>query len=456
MNCNNKSRFYTTYSNTNQNHPLQQNSQNYLEYKKYVSIHSNDRDALAYPNSTEFEIELPEDINNISSMQLVEWAFPANYDTFSVLNENITLIFKITPYDYPKYYPGVEDTVDYYIYEALTNYNEKTNGEYTFDIEQGFYTPPQLVIELTNKLNATVTTQIGIYLTTTLKDDPTKLREILELFVRGGAYNRFVVVYNAVIQNIWFGNRADSFELLNSKVYAKHLEGNQYSICKKNQVPEFSNWGLPYNLGFTRCDVMSQQPLDLNEELYENILQKDDINWDSYIIYNNYIRFYYGDVGTSDNGFWLIPANVFGTSNFFLKNAFVQYIECPYKINIFGQPYIYMEVSRYNCVDETQPYNISKFTLTTNETNGIVNSAFAKIPVVSTPLSQFYDGPCNSYKFFDPPVERIRRLKFKLRYHNGELVNFGLFEYSFTIEFTTLLPMINRVVNLVNLQNINN
>ena len=61
-------KFYNTYSNTNQNHPLQQNSQNFLSYKKYVSIHSEDRDAISYPNSCEFEIELPEDIINISKL----------------------------------------------------------------------------------------------------------------------------------------------------------------------------------------------------------------------------------------------------------------------------------------------------------------------------------------------------------------------------------------------------
>jgi hypothetical protein len=473
--------FFTTYSNTNQNHPLQQNSQNYLEYKKFVSINSNDRDILSFPNSNEFEIELPEDINNVAQMNLQEWAFPSNYDTFSSLTSNVTLIFKVIPYDYSKYYKSypldddfnidvdidVDDnsldididididniSIDDFIYQALKNYNKISNGEYTFDIEEGFYTPTQLATELQNNLNATITTVVGKYITEKLTNKPIELKEVLRRFVRGGAYNRFVVVYNAVSQNLWFGNRADSFELLNSKIYAKYLEGSIISICKKT-VPEFSKWGLPYNLGFTRCNVVSKKPKELNEALYENILEPDKIDWDNYVIYNNYIRFYYGEVENSDGGFWLIPANSFGT-NFFLKGAIVEYIECPYKINIFGEPYIYMEIFKYNCLDETQPYNISNFTLTTNETNGVVNSAFAKIPVVSTPLSQYYDGPCNSYKFFDPPIEKIRRLRFRIRYHNGQLVNFGLFEYSFTIAFTTLLPMINRVINISNLKAVN-
>ena len=85
------SNFNKTYSNTFQPHPLQQNSQDYFPYKQYVSIHSEDRDILAYPNSSEFEIELPEDINNISTMKLSDWSLPANYDTFSVVNKNITI-----------------------------------------------------------------------------------------------------------------------------------------------------------------------------------------------------------------------------------------------------------------------------------------------------------------------------------------------------------------------------
>jgi hypothetical protein len=72
----------------------------------------------------------------------------------------------------------------------------------------------------------------------------------------------------------------------------------------------------------------------------------------------------------------------------------------------------------------------------TNETNGKVNSAFAKIPIPTTPISQWFDNECESYKIFDPPAERIRRLKIKIRYHDGSLVNFETFPFSFCIQFT--------------------
>ena len=45
--------------NTSSSHPLIPNANQYYVDKKYVSIHSEDRDILRYPRSGEFEIELP-------------------------------------------------------------------------------------------------------------------------------------------------------------------------------------------------------------------------------------------------------------------------------------------------------------------------------------------------------------------------------------------------------------
>lgn len=419
--------FNKTYSNTFQPHPLQQNSQDYLSYKKYVSIHSEDRDILAFPNASEFEIEMPEDINNISTMKLTNWAFPSNYNTFSEFNKNITMYFKITQ-PYNPSLNGVTDSLYVEIYNALTNFNTKTtindlketSGYFKIVIEEGFYNPTQLTTELTNKFNEAVTIVINNYLI------ENNLTEVLDTFQSTQGYNNFVIVYNNVSQKIWFGNRMDSFQLLNEIIFLNHSLNDDF-FCKKNQLPDFSNWGLPSNIGLIRNNESSIPPNNLDY---------------------NYVRFYYGDVFSNDNGFWLIPATNYST-NCTLPGAIVQYIECPYKINIFGPSHIYMEVYKYNSIDETVPYNINSFTLTTNETNGIVNSAFAKIPIISTPLTQYYDGPENAYKFFNPPIERIRRLRFKFRYHNGVLVDFGIFPFTFTIEFTTLLPMINRAVKFV-------
>jgi hypothetical protein len=106
------------FNNVFTNHPLIPNSQEYIYYKKYVSIHSEDRDYLKYPNAAEFEIEMPEDILNIVALRLVGWTFPANYNTFSKLNSNVNMIFKINnPYN-PNI-NGVTDLLIQKIYECL-------------------------------------------------------------------------------------------------------------------------------------------------------------------------------------------------------------------------------------------------------------------------------------------------------------------------------------------------
>ena len=52
--------------NVSSNHPIIQNTNDYFVYKKYVSIHSEDRDMLRFPDSSQFEIELPEELTNVT------------------------------------------------------------------------------------------------------------------------------------------------------------------------------------------------------------------------------------------------------------------------------------------------------------------------------------------------------------------------------------------------------
>jgi hypothetical protein len=399
-----------TYTNTQQNHPLQQSSQSYYEYKKFVSIHSEDRDAIAYPISSQFEIDIPEDITNVSTVRLIDWTFPSNYSIFAIQNRNTTLGFTIDV----AYNPGehyVADPLQSAIFEALF-YNRL--NPFILTIEYGFYNPQQMIIEMTNKMNAVVTKMISSYFiekgyTTILQD-----------FVDQGGYSRFKVVYNAISFRIWFGNSADVFTMLSqaSVVATASVDRNS---CFRKQLPDFSNYGLPSNLGLDRCNSTSKSTL-LRDE----------------------IRFYYGDVASfGDNGYWLEPdPNCSG--------ATISYIECPYKINLFGPSHIYLSIDGLNCIDVTAPFNISEFTLKTNETNGVVNQAFAKISLNSTPLSQFFDRSAPYYKFFVPPKDRIRHLAISLRYHNGEFVDFGTFPFTFTLEFTQLIPMNARRINIIN------
>jgi len=397
------------------NHPLINNSNQYFYEKKYISISSEDRDYTKFPNSAEFEIFLPQEYLNIASARLYSWSFPANYNVFSVFVSNVTMSFKFDKLYNPGEV-GVSDPLLEAIFEGLQS---NKDNEYIVIIEPGFYNPGQMSIELTNKFNETVST----YLLKFFKDNEEKYSDIISLFIE---YNRFRIVYNSVSQKLWFGNTADRFTLTNdsTSIYTTQLVE---AVCiKRNLLPQYANWGLPAYLGFTRCPSASVSVEELQAE--NNIFIDPSIS-----IQNGVPRFYSGDAipDSGDNGYWLLPGAPLAT---------VYFLQAPLKINFMGPAYIYMEIEGMNCIDETSPWNLSEYTAHTNRTNGVVNSSFAKIPVPTTPISQWFDNDMGPYKYWNPPAERISKLKFKLRYHNGQLVDFGLFNYSFMLEFNLLRP----------------
>jgi hypothetical protein len=404
--------------NVSQTHPIIPNAQDYMYEKKYVSIHSEDRNYIRYPNSNEFEIELPQDYCNVEAVRLVQWTFPANYDTFAPERNNIFMTFKITkPYN-----PGdpdhmSNDPLQEVIFSALY---ENIDNNYLVVIEQGFYTPEQMATELTNRFNAIISNSIYTYFSE--HPEIPDHQKLLEQFIAQGGYNQFVIAYNNVGQKLWFGNKSSDFVLTNSKIIDI---GKEVKIveCNRDSLPDFSNFGLPDFLGFTRCDSFTTPGTEVNFLTGLGGIP----------------RFYYGDFSPGDNGFWLVPD---------LSGATVYYLEAPKKINLMGDAYFYLEIHGMNNLDETSPFSLSPYTLQTNGTNGVVNSAFAKIAVPTTPISQWFDNSMESYKWYNPPAERIRKLKLKIRYHNGLPVQFGDFNYSITLEFSIFNPQIARKFNL--------
>jgi hypothetical protein len=405
----------------NNNHPIIPNANQYYFEKKYVSIHSEDRDVLKYRNPASFEIELPQDYLNVQSVRLSSWSFPANYSVFSTDTHNVYMTFKFIQL----YNPGEHSYSDPLTEAIFAGLYYNISNEYIFAIEPGFYNPSQMATELTNKMNEAVTVYLNLFFVNPLY--PT-YNYAAALFT---SYDRFTVVYNEVGQKLWFGNNADQFVLNNSSntLLKKDLLDNKCISSRRGELPNFTDFGLPAFLGFTRCDTSSfsasQFSLNLDPDVAANGLLP---------------RFYYGDVtGTGDNGYWILPV---------LPGATVYYLQAPLKINFMGPAYIYMEIEGLNCIDETIPYNLSTFTTTTNQTNGICNSAFAKIPVPTTPISQWFDDDMGPYKYFNPPAERIRKLKIKFRYHNNVLVDFGSFDYSFMLEICILRPQNERKYNI--------
>ena len=131
-------KMYNTYN----SHQLITRQQSYNLNKKILSVHSEDRDVCKWPYSNNFAIECPEVYEKVETMRIVDITMPSVQYTFTNNYQNTKMLFKLFPYNpaAPWYVP-------------LAN---NVNGQYTVEIEEGYYTPEQFAIELQNKLNDTI------------------------------------------------------------------------------------------------------------------------------------------------------------------------------------------------------------------------------------------------------------------------------------------------------------
>jgi hypothetical protein len=217
----------------------------------------------------------------------------------------------------------------------------------------------------------------------------------------------FNVFYDEVGQKYWFGHSDLSFNLDFCKQAIYDFSNCEQPIVWNN----YSKWGLPYYLGF-------------NKVCYKSITDISGLSFD-----------------------YICPSNTTIDDISIIKH----YIQAPLSFNISGETCIYLEVDKYNNYDELYPYNqSSRQNFDNNAYSGKTNSAFAKIPIKQ------HEG--NSYDSrtlylqnmvqYDPPIERIARLKFKLRFHDGRLVNFQNYLFDFTIEFNSLRNEIEKKYNV--------
>ena len=329
--------------------PLINREQNYVLDRKLLSVHSEDRDITKWPNSNTFEIVLPETILNVQSMRLVQATMPARFFVFSNDYQNTLLKFTIG---------GESHSID--------------------PIQEGIYTPNQLSIELTNKMNAVIHADAS-----------------------------FNVFYDEVRSKFWFGHTDLSFNLdFDQQINYQGLSCEQPLVWNN-----YSKWGLPYYLGFQK-------------KSYTSVNDPSGVSFD-YICPNN----------VSQN----------------CSSEIVHYVEAPLSFTIQGDTSLYMEVDKYNNYDELYPYNESSRQMFDNNAyNGKVNSAFAKIPI-KRDASYSNDSRfiyLQNLVHYDPPIERIARLKFRFRFHDGRLVNFQNFPFDFTIEFNSLRNEIEKKYNV--------
>ena len=395
--------------NTSTSYPIIPSAQEYMYQQKYVSISSLDIDQVKNPFSSHFEIDLPQDYCNVQSISLSSYTFPNNLNVFTKYFKNITMTFIINqPYNptdatLPNY------ALNFAIFTALYNKSISATPNFLVRIQEGLYqTVPQMGFELTNKFNYVVSTYIIEYFTAT--SDTINLN----LFMSTGQYTQFNIQSDIISQVMIFGNQSSGFILTNDSIDLKNIDrDNTCSAFTGTLTPQDSLLGLPWFLGFSDS---------VTPKSYQSIATTN----------LNKLRFF-SLPGTT--GIWLTPA--------YSDEPNIYYIKAPNKWNVFcGRYYMFMEIAGINSIDETQPFDIYNL----KSSAGKVNSAFAKIPLYGNPVvpvnNIYYNGFKNDnvMNIFTPPMERIKKLSIKFRYHNGEYVNFAGATFSFNLKFNIFLP----------------
>ena len=261
----------------------------------------------------------------------------------------------------------------------------------TIEIQEGFYCPEDLAAEIQERMNYAVTgklSQVGV----------------------SHQYDEIRCYYDKIGQRFWFGSIKDEITLLFDR-----KEEYDYDVCTQPDMwIQKINWGLGWYLGFER-------------ETYTAVPAVDGQGG------NVDIKFHY----LGPNGTWLTPTTT----------KPIQYIQSPRAPNLLGERTIYMELNKFNSMDELVPHPENTNAAHNNTYNAIVNSAFAKIPITNTPLGELNDsrnGFLQNITHMDVPEEKIARLDFVFRFHDGRLVDFGNARFNFTLEFNCLKNEIGR------------
>jgi hypothetical protein len=379
-------------------HPLIPREQTFSVNRKLITVHSEDRDINKWPNANHFELQLPQTYTNVETIALVEYSFPTYYYTFSNEAQNTKITF-------------------------TANISMAGHGEtdpVVVTISPGFYSPTQLAAEMQNQMNLAV-------------------RALSPLLA---SYDNFRVFYDEVRQRLLFGNTSDPFTFVYNAPES-YDEEPCYAPCASVQVQttpspsatirwfQYTNWGLGYNLGFVKC---LPSECDANSAFNANQATAAAVPISQ--------RVYYVPTGTGYE--WLTVAP--GATGYVLVP--------PNPPNLNGYSDMYVEIDKYNYLDEMQPYSAHTSSSRNNDYNGVVNAAFAKIPLRTKPtkivssLEYMYgDEPQDTtqgFATFFPPLDKLSKLKFKFRYHDGALVNFGGQNFSFTVALYTYRDEIAR------------
>ena len=298
----------------NHHHPLIKTSHNFVLDRKVLFIDSNDRDIERWPSASEFEINCPQNYNNVESLRLASIILPNFF---------------------------------YNISEQL-----QTN---------------KIHIDLSGIVQSPIILEDGYYNYIQLKNALQQKLILIDI--------SFDVSYNDINRKFTFTHLTKKFSLRFDKI-------NSYNKCDKDNYKtdvyaQHSKWGLGYILGF-------------NKEKYDSSLQNTR-----------------------------------------------QTIISPNPSDLEDNKCIYIELEKYNKCDEIKPFLYYNYN---NANSGIVNSAFAKIPIYPFQDNKglVNDGYFENISYYQPPIDKIAKFKLKFRYHNGMLVDFHNFNVSLSIEINQI------------------
>ena len=272
----------------------------------------------------------------------------------------------------------------YNISEKLLNNYLQVNGN-TYIIPDGFYNPHQLAYALTKILE-----NDSIY----VLYDTVKFKF---LFL---SESRFSIDFESIIHT------------------DKICENKNQFINPQRIADQYSHWGIGYNLGFITKDVI--------DSCLNTLIDSDLPN--TFKIVN--------DFNTSS---YMNPENVLPTTiSNNLSSCYFIYSDTTIDLNINNT--IYMEIDKFNNADEIVPYQYRSNYLYCNDYNSKISSYFAKILLNTENTNNIsIAGHNEDYITFgsfvcDNSIDRLMKLKFKFRYHNGTLVDFQNKNFNFTLQ----------------------
>ena len=360
-------------------------------------------------NNSTYSTDCTSSVNNQAGLDNMDNLYPCNYDNCdppaprSMCDQQSALIR--IGHTNPPYITKMRENEELiekccaeYDYNTYDN-SSTANNMYMLRIREGYYTGQELATELQNQLN-------NLSSSASLTDIQWKVHYS---HINCKLYFYYYLNSNS---NVTVNSLKFRFECKINYDCKKFINKDQPLVWNNNDW-----WGLGYYLGFKKkYYVISNSCLPESDDVVSQIknLPFNDL-W-----YNN-----------------IPPDHEFDTQDFANKKNICGLVSCCCA-NTLGPSVLYMEVVKYNNCDEI--YHSSNNTSSTynNTFSGINNAVFAKLEMDPERSGRgfFKDSVQYITHMKNQLEERINKLEFKFRFHDGRYVVFDCNkDLNFSIQF---------------------